>query len=708
MEAGVQFNTPRQERGPAFARLFGRFQLKAADGREVIISNRRVRAVLAMLCLEPDEPIERDYLSKLLWPGRFEAHAKASLRQCLLELGKSLGTIDGGIVEVSRNRISLRSSAIQTDLGELERALHLGDYAGAACQLAAFSTTPLLDQMEFGEAFADWLARHRAQAEQRLQSAISTGLAALARAGNHELHARLLESWLLREPSGQRLAAAKRAGGKTPIAVLPFRSMGMDEEQTYFTDGIVDELITALGQVPQLRVAGRTSSFHFRSSDMALPAIADALRVSYLIEGSVQRQGAQVRIFVRLIDGATGFEIWAERYDGTLDNIFGLQEAIARAATATLADKLGLLMDTPIVHALTASKEAYDLYLQGRALGTRIFGDGVLDHSIQFLQQALEIDPLFAEAWVELAEAHHNVAVYTQCFDRNAAAQRMAVCARKAIELSPQLGYPYALLGTYEWTQNNIVGALDFAFKAYRRQPDHPGVAMRVASFLIYCGRTADAVPYVKTALDQDPIDPRKYALLWAVHFGRGDFEEALKAAQRVVDLGWPSTYLAFTSAAMGRNELAIEQYQFTKQLVNTMILPPVGSGPISDDAMDAYWLMAAKGICGCQDADRQIYGQVLEMMYRTLHDKADMAISGPAIFMGNPDLVFKTFGHHLTPANILSLLVLWADVDPIRRVWQHSEFIPFAQRIGMAAAWDKYGWPDLLPPPDNRDGSHD
>jgi hypothetical protein len=225
---------------------------------------------------------------------------------------------------------------------------------------------------------------------------------------------------------------------------------------------------------------------------------------------------------------------------------------------------------------------------------------------------------------------------------------------------------------------------------------------MRVGSFLIYCGRTGDAVPYVKAALDQDPVDPRKYALLWAVHFGRGELDDALNAAQRVVDLGWPSTYLAFTSAALGRNDLAIEQYQLTKRLVNTMILPPVGSGTMSDEAMDAYWLIGAKGICSGQEADRQIYSQVLEMMYATLHDKADMAISGPAIFTGNAEMVFKTFGHHLTPANILSLLVLWADIDPIRRVWQHPEFIPFAQRIGMAAAWDKYGWPDLLPPPSN------
>jgi hypothetical protein len=226
---------------------------------------------------------------------------------------------------------------------------------------------------------------------------------------------------------------------------------------------------------------------------------------------------------------------------------------------------------------------------------------------------------------------------------------------------------------------------------------------MRVASFLLYCGRTSDAVPYVEAAIDKDPIDPRKYALLWSVHFCRGELDDALKAGQRTVDLGWPSLYLAVTSAALGRHDLAIEQYQQTKRLVNTMILPPVSSGTMTDEAMDAYWLMASKGVCSGDEADRQTYFQVLDVMYAMLHDKADLAITGPAIFTGHAEMVFKSFGHHLTPANILSFVALWADIEPMRQIWQHPEFIPFAQRIGMAEAWDKYGWPDLLPRPTNR-----
>ena len=91
-------------------------------------------------------------------------------------------------------------------------------------------------------------------------------------------------------------------------------------------------------------------------------------------------------------------------------------------------------------------------------------------------------------------------------------------------------------------------------------------------------------------------------------------------------------------------------------------------------------------------------------MLFAVLADKSDLAISGPAVLTGHADLVFKTIGHSISPSNLIALVPLWANIEPIRQIWQHSEFIAFARRIGMTAAWEKYGWPDLLPPPpDNR-----
>jgi TolB-like protein len=696
--AGIQV----EERGALIARasLFGPFALTDQGGTPITVSNRRARAVLSILCLEPGQPVTREQLTRLLWPGRFEAQAKASLRQCLLELGKALEPLEQPLLVVTRERVALTNMHLRTDLSDLETALMAGRYQEAIALLDTIGSRRLLDDLNVGDAFADWLEARRKQVSLRLQALVER---ALDNTGDAALRKRLLGAWAVRQPSGAPAAMPIPTDSKTRIAVLPFKSLGSADGPDYFTDGMVDELITTLGQVPQLLVAGRTSSFHFRDSPLAPAQIAGELGVTHLIEGSVQRQGEQVRIHVHLIAGDTGFEHWGQRFDGSLDSIFRLQENVAQAVTRALAEALNLEMAAPLVRTMTGSKKAFDLYLQGRSLNARLFGDGVLDKAVELLQQAVAIDPQFAEAWVELAEVHHNISVWTQCLDRNAEALRMAECANKAIALAPQLGYPRALLAIYEWTRNNIVGAMDLVFEAYRREPTHPGVAMRVGSFLLYLGRTSDAAPYVMAAIEQDPVDTRKFALLIAVHMHRGEFEAAVQVGQRSVELGFPSVQQALAIAATGQHDMAVEQYQLTKKLVNTIVLPPVGSGPMTDEAMDAYWLVAAKGVCSGQEADRLIYHQLLNMMYATLHDKADMAIVGPAIMTGHVELVFKSFGLHLTPANMVWLSNLWIDIDPIRQIWQHTEFIPFAQRIGLAAAWDKYGWPDLPPPPSNR-----
>lgn len=173
-----------------------------------------------------------------------------------------------------------------------------------------------------------------------------------------------------------------------------------------------------------------------------------------------------------------------------------------------------------------------------------------------------------------------------------------------------------------------------------------------------------------------------------------------------MVDLGFPSMWLAVATAASGRHELAIEQYQQTRMLMNKVIFPPAGTTPMPPAVMDAYWQVAAKGVCSGRAEDRATYCAMLDMLQIQLPDPADPSIVLPAIFMGHAERVFDAVGRAITPANTLCLLSIWADVDPIRRIWQHAEFIPFAQRIGMAAAWDKYGWPDLLPAPGNRLGT--
>ncbi len=685
---------------PLEAKLFGGFQLLSNDGQEIEIANRRSRALLAMLLLEPGETLERNYICKLLWTGRFAAQARASLRQCLLGLSKIFDPLDCDLLDVTRNRIGLNTKIVQSDIADLENALDDDRPAQATELISIIGGKPILDQMNFGEDFEAWLTERRQAAEQRLQTKVSDALARLKASDNLTNHDKLLDAWMVRQPASSRIIMADLHSGRTRIAVLPFASQDSEDSEGYFADGIVDELITTLGQVPQLLVAGRTSSFQFRDTQLTLPEIANTLHVSHLVEGSVQRQNEDVHLNVRLIDGQTGFESWSYSYDGTVDDIFASREEVAKTITRELASALNLNIEEPYVRRMTENKEAYGLYLQGRALTRRAIGDGVLAKAIELLEEALEIDPEFAECWTALAEAHVYTAVYTPCLDKLGEVERMAECAKRAISLSPKQGHAKAMLGLYQWTKNDAVSALDLAFEAYRLEPENPAVTMRLGSFLLYCGRTQDALPYIQSAIDQDPVDGRNYGMLCVANLNLGNINAAINAGQRMADLGQPSLHLAAATAASGDHNLAVEQYQKTRLLMNSVIFPPAGTTPMSPEAMDAYWLLAAKGIHSGQEGDRQQYCQMLELLHATFPDPCDPTIVWPAIWMGYSPMVFKTLGKQITPPNMVGLMSLWADIEPIRQTRIHPGFMDFAKHIGLVAAWEKYGWPDLIPGP--------
>jgi len=677
---------------PLRASLFGSFKLTTADGAELVISGKRARALLALLCIAPGEACDREQLSALLWRGRFRAQARASLRQTLLELKKLLAPAYAGPFEVTRERLALRPGIVCTDLAELETALAEGRMADASEVLIRIGTGALLDGFDFGEAFANWRAAQRAKVEQRLQQAIEQALAQHSPEGMEPNRSRLLNAWRLRDPA----AIATDASSEIRIAVLPFKPPSGDDSLALFSQGLFEELVTTLAQVPQLRVAGRGSSLRLKDSPLTLTELARTLHASHLLEGSVQRDGNALRVHVSLVDGDTGFETWARGYHGSVEGLFALQEQIAAAVTRELGDALELRINAPAHRRTTPNKEAYALYLQGRALTARAIGDGVLAKAVELLEASLAIDPGFAACWTALAEAHVYTTVYTPCLDRLEKSARMAECAKKAIELEPTQGHARAILGIHRWTLNDPVGALDLAHEAYRLEPHNPDVVLRLGSFLLYIGRTLEALPYIEAAVDQDPVNGRNFAMLSVARLNLGDIDAAIAAGQRMVDLGLPSMWLAVATAASGQHKLAVDQYRQTRLLMISVIFPPAGTRPLTGTALKVFWQIAAKGVCSGQKVHRTLYRALLDQLHAALPDPVDTSIVMPAIWMGHSSLVFKTLGKQITPANMFCLMSLWADLEPIRQIRLHPEFMAFAERIGLTAAWQKYGEPDL------------
>jgi len=188
--------------------------------------------------------------------------------------------------------------------------------------------------------------------------------------------------------------------------------------------------------------------------------------------------------------------------------------------------------------------------------------------------------------------------------------------------------------------------------------------------------------------------------MLCAAHFSLGNLEAALAAGQRMIDLGMPGMWLAVIQAALGHNEKAVETYFRQRLLMNTVILPPAGLAPMSDEARDAYWTIASSGICSGKAEDRSNYCQLLDGLHMAMPDPCDPTIALPAIWMGHAELVMTLYRKQIHPANMLGFMSLWTDVEPIRQTRLHPGFLSFAKDIGLIAAWEKYGWPDLLPRP--------
>lgn len=651
--------------------------------------------MLAMLCVAAHEGMERDHVSKLLWPGRFQSQARASLRQCLLSLDRVLTPQDINMLEPSHATLTIDMSTVSSDFGELIDALNDQRIGEACALLNVIGNKPLLDQMDFGEQFRAWLAMQRKLMESQLQMAVSRALVALDRDDDMDGHAQLSEAWLA---CGR--ADTRHWDEKVRIAVLPFEERDAVGGPFFLAEGVVEELVSRLSGISALAVVGRASVANVANSGRTIPALASVLSVSHLVEGSVERFPHGIRIILRLVDGPTGVQIWSHRYDGTLEDAMESRPRIGANIIAGLCKAIGVEAHTRPARIMTVSREAYSLYLQGRALTYRAIGDGVLDKAIEFLKQAVELDPDFAECWTALAEAHVNTIVFTPRLDRVARSRLMADCAARAIELDVRQGHAHAMLGIQEWTLGNPVGALDHAYEAYRLEPNNADVTARLGSFLLYIGHSQAALPYIEEAIEQDPVYGRNFAMLCAAQFNLGNLEAALAAGQRMIDLGMPGMWLAVIQAALGQNEKAVETYYRQRLLMNTVILPPAGLAPMTDEARDAYWTIAAKGTCSGKEEDRSNYCRVLDGLHMAMPDPCDPSIAFPAIWMGHAELVMKLYREQIHPANMLGLMSLWTDVEPIRQTRLHPGFLSFAEDIGLIAAWEKYGWPDLLPRP--------
>ena len=316
------------------------------------------------------------------------------------------------------------------------------------------------------------------------------------------------------------------------VCVLPFVNMSGEPEQEYFSDGITEDIITDLSKVSALHVISRNTAFTFKGKVIDLKEVARTLEVSHVLEGSVRKAGTRVRITAQLIDGAGGGHVWAERYDRELDDIFEIQDEISKAIVAALQVKLLPTEKRAIEARGTTIVEAYNLYLMARQHWVSgSYGEIRRDETVvRICQQAISIDPDYADAWALMALAQSELRFW-HGKDVSALA-----AAERALAINPSLAEALCVRVRVLEEEGRTDDANREIAAALKLSPDSWEVNREAARLMFRQGRIADAIPYFEKAASVQDSDWHNPSMLITCYNGVGDKENWLRMAKVTFD----------------------------------------------------------------------------------------------------------------------------------------------------------------------------
>jgi TolB-like protein len=344
------------------------------------------------------------------------------------------------------------------------------------------------------------------------------------------------------------------APGERSIAVLPFVNVSGDPAQEYFSDGITDEILTALGQLGDLHVTARTSAFHFKGQNLPVRDVAARLGVAYILEGSILKSGAQVRITTRLVNAQADRQLWSESYQRPLDDVLALHREIARSVASAL--ELQLASTAPERPLPTRNAAAHDLFLQGQFHWNRRTARDV-ERAIALFEEAAQLDPGYAQAHAGIALAYAVLPLYTAAMSAVDALPLVERAAARALAIDSTLAAPYAALGySYHWQWRWADAGREFE-RAIALDPDNTVVLQWYGEYLAKVGRGEEGIAAVRRAVDVDPYSPTAHGNLGVVLSVAGRDDEAIRQLEhtRAMDpsLSFPLTLLHKIYLTRGR-----------------------------------------------------------------------------------------------------------------------------------------------------------
>jgi adenylate cyclase len=362
--------------------------------------------------------------------------------------------------------------------------------------------------------------------------------------------------WQPWAPQLETVETALPLPDKPSIAVLPFANVGGDPEQEYFADGMTDDLITDLSKLSDLFVISRNSAFTYKGKAVNVPDVARELGVRYVLEGSVRREDETVRINAQLIDGTTGGHVWANRYNGTFDDIFTLQDKVIGQIVAELKVKLTNAEQAQLARIPTTNLEAYDSYLRAEQEGYYVADGARYRQTLAFYRRSIELDPEFADAYAGYARALIEVMRlgFDDVLPGSVARKDAYEAAGRALALDPENARAYSVLAFLQVLDSRHREAIESARRAVSWSPSDAEAKTNLGLVLAYAGRPAEAVAEVEAALRLNPKPPPGVHIISGIilYFDR-QYERAISALERArADQPTSELDLEFLAASFG------------------------------------------------------------------------------------------------------------------------------------------------------------
>jgi TolB-like protein len=572
--------------------LLGKFAISEAGSDRDRKLGHKEQGLLAILALARGAPVRREELAGLLWSDRDDLHARDSLKHALARLATSFDAASDGLLS-DRQTAALNLSAVDVDVDAFLRLCEAKTPEGLGAALDLYRGDLLAGLSVRDPAFENWLETERrrlhalaeAAAERLASHCLGTGdhagalssarrwqdlnpfseaasrnvMLSLAAGSDRPGALRefkrlkdLLESELGVSPELQTLAvhddiiagpvreadlaAPPPRPARPSIAVLAFDSLGSAAEQRYVADGIVEDIITGLSRIRWLFVIARMSSFNWRGAAVDLAEIGQALGVRYVLTGSFRRDGTRVRITARLVDATTGALLWAEPFDGTLDDIFELQDQVTARVVGSVAPRLEEAEIERVRSKPTTSHDAYDSYLRGLAALHMWRRDANLD-AIRWFGTATHHDPQFAAAYGLEARSYSQQKACGWVTDTSELVEATEKAARRAVDLGQDDAVALSTAGIgLAFVAGRLAIGADLIARSLELNPNLASAWLFSGWVNAWSGNAKTSLDHLARAMRLNPRDPETAMMYGATayaHFVDGNYEAAARWAEK-------------------------------------------------------------------------------------------------------------------------------------------------------------------------------